>query len=96
VHERGVEEQLGRDVEDLDVGDGELVDEHGPQGVEEDLEGGEEGFAEDGVEEDGFECGGDVGVQPVDAEGLVVGEVVRLQRVSNPRRIPSSSRVQLP
>jgi len=51
----------------------QLVHHHGPQGVEEDLEGGEEGLAEDGVEEDGFEGGGEVGVETVDAEGFVVG-----------------------
>ena len=42
------------------------------------MEGGEEGFAEDGVEEEGFERGGEVGVEAVDAEGFVVREVVRL------------------
>jgi len=47
--EQEVEGELGGDVEDVDARQGELVDEHGPQGVEEDLEGAEEGFAEDGV-----------------------------------------------
>jgi hypothetical protein len=59
-------------------GEGHAVDGHGPEGVEEDLEGAEEGLAEDRVEEDGFEGGGEVGVEAVDAEGLVVGEVVGL------------------
>lgn len=54
-------------------GEGYAVDGHGTQGVEEDLEGAEEGFAEDGVEENGFEGGGKVGVEAVDAEGFVVG-----------------------
>lgn len=50
-----------------------MVYEHWTQGVEEDLEGAEEGFSEDGVEEEGFEAGGEVCVQAVDAEGFVVG-----------------------
>jgi len=50
-----------------------LVNQHGTEGVEQDLEGAEEGFAEDGFEKDGFEGGGEVGVEAVDAEGFVVG-----------------------
>jgi hypothetical protein len=68
-----VEEDLDCNVEEVDPGKGERVDHHGAQGVEEDLEGAEEGFAEDGVEEDGFEGSGEVGVEAVDAEGFVVG-----------------------
>lgn len=56
----------------MNPGEGDAVDEHRAEGVEEDLEGGEEGFAEDGVEEDGLEGGGEIGVEAVDAEGLVV------------------------
>ena len=55
-----------------------MVNEHGTQGVEEDLEGAEEGLAEEGVQEEGFEGGGKVGVQAVDAEGFVVCEMVWL------------------
>lgn len=71
-----VEGDLGGDVGGRDPGEGDAVDAHGPHGVEEDLEGAEEGLAEDGVEEEGLEGGGQVGVEAVDAEGLVVGEVV--------------------
>jgi hypothetical protein len=70
--EEGVEGELGDDVEGVDAGQRQAVDEHGPQGVEEDLEGAEEGFAEDGVQEEGFERGGEVGVEAVDAERFVV------------------------
>ena len=42
------------------------------------MEGAEEGFAEDGVEEEGFEGGGEVGVEAVDAKGLVVSQMVGL------------------
>jgi hypothetical protein len=45
------------------------------------LEGAEEGFPEDGVEEDCFEGGGEVGVEAIDAEGFVVGQVVWLDGV---------------
>jgi len=78
--EEVVEGQLGEDVEEVDVCEGELVDEHGAEGVEEDLEGAEEGFAEEGVEEEDFEGGGEVGVEAVDPEGFVVGQVVGLEK----------------
>jgi hypothetical protein len=57
VKEGGVEADLGGDVEGVDLGDRDAVDGHGPDGVEEDLEGAEEGLAEDGVEEEGLEGG---------------------------------------
>ncbi len=66
------------DVDEVHGGEGDPVDEHGTHGVEEDLEGAEEGLAEEGVKEDGFEAGGEVGVEAVDAEGFVVGKVVGL------------------
>ena len=62
----------------MEGGEGERVDEHGAEGVEEDLEGAEEGFAEDRVEEEGFEGGGEVGIEAVDAKGFVMGEMVGL------------------
>ena len=62
----------------MDGGEGDFIDEDGTHGVEEDLEGAEEGFSEDGVEEYGFEGGGEVGVETVDAEGFVVRQVVGL------------------
>ena len=67
-----VEAELDGHVERVDARQGDLVDHHGPQGVEEDLEGAEEGLAQDGVEEDGLEGGRQVGVEAIDAEGLVV------------------------
>lgn len=73
-----VEGKLHDDVEQVDLGDGQLVDEHGSQRIEEDLEGREERLAEDRIEEDGFECSREVGVKAVDAKGLVMREVVRL------------------
>lgn len=72
AEEQEVEGELGGDVDGVDGGRGQAVDEHGPQGVEEDLEGAEEGFAEDGVEEDCFERGRQVRVDAVDAERFVV------------------------
>ena len=46
----------------MDLRKGKLVDEDGPEGVEEDLEGAEEGFAEYRVEEEGFESSREIGV----------------------------------
>ena len=73
-----VEGYLRGDVEEVQLRDGELVDEHGAEGVEDYLEGAEEGLPQDGVEEYGFEGGWEIGVEAVDAEGLVVGEMVWL------------------
>lgn len=56
----------------MDGGKRYFVDEDGANGVEQNLEGAEEGFSEDGVKEDGFEGGGKVGVEAGDAEGFVV------------------------
>lgn len=75
-----VEGELDDNVEEVDLGEGQVVDEHGPQGVEEDLAGAEEGLAGDGVEEDGLEGRGQVSVKAIDAERLVVGEVVGAER----------------
>lgn len=59
---------MSEDVEEMDLSQGKLVDHHGAEGVEEDLEGAEEGFTQDGVEEEGFEGGGEVSVEAIDAE----------------------------
>lgn len=77
-----VEEELGDDVEEVDLRQRELVYEHWAEGVEEDLEGAEEGFAADRVEEKGFEGGGEVGIEAVHAERLVVRKMVWLHFVS--------------
>lgn len=82
VDQHVVEGQLDREVDPVHPGKGHAVDGHGPDGVEEDLEGAEEGLAEDRVEEDSFEGGGQVRVESIDAEGLVVGKVVWLGEVS--------------
>ena len=58
LYERVIEDQLDSDIEGVDFGERDLVDHHGAEGVEEDLEGAEEGFACDGIEEEGFEASG--------------------------------------
>lgn len=57
-----VEQELGKDVDEVDTGEGDFIHEDGADGVEEDLEGAEEGFTKEGVEEDCFEGSGEVGV----------------------------------
>jgi len=46
----------------VDRGEWNFIDEDRTDGVEEDLEGAEEGFSKERVEEDGFEGGWEVGV----------------------------------
>lgn len=62
----------------MDVCEWWAVDEHWAHGVEENLEGAEEGLAQEGVEEEGFDCGGEVGVETCYSEGFVVRQMVGL------------------
>lgn len=73
-----VESELDDNVEEVDHGHRELVHEHRTQSIEEDLEGSEEGFPGYGVEEEGFEGGGEVGVESLHAEGFVVRKMIGL------------------
>ena len=72
LDEEVIERDLSEDVEEVQAGEGEGVDHHGAEGVEQDLEGAEEGFTKEGVEEEGLEGGGEVSVKTVDAERFVV------------------------
>lgn len=85
-----VEGELDSDVDEVDAREGDGHDGHGADGVEEDLEGAEEGLAEDGVEEEGLEGGGEVRVEAVYAEGLVVGKMVGLLLQSTIRPVSFS------
>lgn len=76
--EEHVDGELDGDVEGVHPGEGDAVDGHGADGVEEDLEGAEEGLAENGVEHEGFESSGEICIEAIDAEGLVVGQMVGL------------------
>lgn len=69
-------------IEEMELCQWEFVDEHGPEGVEEDLACAEEGFAGDGVEENGLERGREISVKAIDAQGFVVCKVVWLTGVS--------------
>lgn len=73
-----VEQELDSNVEGVDLGQRDLVDHHRSQSVEQDLECAEKGLAGDRVKEEGLESGGEIGVEAIDAERLVVGKVVRL------------------
>lgn len=64
----------------MDLGHWQGVDEHGSQGVEEDLEGREESLAGDRVEEDGFKGGGQICVETINTQRLVVCQVVGPER----------------
>lgn len=75
-----VEGELDGNVDVVDLGEGDGVDGHGAQGVEEDLEGAEEGFSENRIENEGFEGGGEIGIEAIDTKGLVVGKMVWLER----------------
>jgi hypothetical protein len=78
LQEKKIEADLHNDVESVNLGEGNAVDGHGSQGVEEDLEGAEEGLAKDRVENKGFESGWEIGIEAINAKGLVMGEMVGL------------------
>ena len=80
LYEGVVKGKLDDDVEEMDLGQRQVVDEHGSQGIEEDLACAEEGLAGDRVEEPCLEGGGQIGVEAVHAERLVVGQVVWAER----------------
>jgi hypothetical protein len=69
---------LHADIDEVDACEGNFEDEDWPHSIEEDLKGAEEGLAKEGIEEEGLEGCGEVGIQAVDTEGLVVCEVVWL------------------
>ena len=77
-----VEEYLRADIQEVDARERYFEDEDRSHGIEDDLEGAEEGLAKDGVEEEGFKGGGEIGIEPVNAEGFVVREVVWLADIS--------------
>ncbi len=52
--EKGIEQNLDDDVEEVNSGKWQLVDHHWTKCVEEDLEGAEECLAQNGVKEDGL------------------------------------------
>ena len=72
MNEKSVERDLYEDVESVDTCQGDSVDGHGADGVEEDLEGAEECLAENGVEHESLEGGGQVSIKPINAKRLVV------------------------
>lgn len=57
-----VEGELYGEVDEVHPGEGHLEDAHGPDGVEENLEGAEEGFAKNRIKHNRFEGGGEIGV----------------------------------
>jgi hypothetical protein len=71
-----VEGELCDDVEEMNLGKRQLIDEHGSERVEEDLEGAEEGLARNRVEENGFKGSGQVRIETIDTQRLVVSQVV--------------------
>jgi hypothetical protein len=77
-----IEGDLDSDVEGVDSSQRNAVDGHGSQGVEEDLESAEEGLSENRIQNEGLEGSGKIGIEAINAEGLVVGKMVWLYRVS--------------
>ncbi len=75
-----VENNLDKDVEEVDLGDIHGVNHHWAKSVEENLEGAKECLSKDGVEEDNFQCGRKVDVETVNAQRLVVCQMVWAER----------------
>lgn len=62
----------------MNLGQVHAVHRHGADGIKEDLESAEECLAEDGVEHNSLQSGGQISVKAIHTEGLVVSEVVWL------------------
>lgn len=60
--EDSVKGELYSEVDEMHPGKGHLEYAHGPDGVEEDLEGAEEGFAKNRIKDNRFEGSGEIGV----------------------------------
>ena len=60
----------------MDLGHWQGVDEHRSEGVEEDLEGRKEGLASDRIEEDCLKSSGQIRVETIDTQRLVMCQVV--------------------
>lgn len=71
---------LVNDVQQMDVGEADLGDEHGTQGIEQDLESSKEHLAQDVGKHDRLQRSRQVCVQVLIAHELVVELVVRLER----------------
>lgn len=65
-----VENNLNKDVEEVNLGDIHRVNHHWAEGVEENLKGAKECLPKDGVEKDNFQCGREVDVEAVNAQDL--------------------------
>lgn len=78
MDENGIKDQLNGDVEEMSRSQGHTINGHRPKGIKEDLESAEEGLAEDRVENDSLESSRQISIKTIDAQRLVVGEVVRL------------------
>ena len=78
-----IKRELEDEVQKMDVSEGRAVDEHGADGVEEDLEGAEESLAKERIKEEGFNGGGKISIQACHAQRFVVGEVVGLWNISS-------------
>lgn len=61
-HKEEVKNDLSNDIQEVNLGQGQLVHHHRTNGVEKDLEGAEEGLAKDRIQEESLKRGGQVGV----------------------------------
>lgn len=63
---------LDCDVECVDRSEGDLIDHHWAESVEQDLESCEKSFPEDRIEEYGFERGWEISIETIHTERLVM------------------------
>lgn len=66
----------------MDFCEWDLIDHHWAESVEEYLKRSKESLAKYSVQKDGFEFGRQIGVEAVDPECFVMGEMIRLHGAS--------------
>lgn len=90
ANEKVVEERLRADIDEVDACEWDFENEDRPHSIEQDLKGAEERLAEDRIEEEGLEGCGEVGIQAINTERLVVREVVWLLALLSSESITST------
>merc|ERR1711939_887993 len=74
--DENVEGDLCSNVAIMDRAKRYLVHHHGPDCVENQLERAEEGLSQHRVQEEGFKCRGQIGIDAIDAQRFVVSQMV--------------------
>jgi hypothetical protein len=63
---------LDSNIDKMNLSERDFVNEHRPESVKENLKGAEEGFSSERIEEDSLQSRRKVGIETINAKGLMV------------------------